>query len=1274
MEGYDDIDDENEWRAIDSDDDNDDGANDNDNDKDFNDNNDVERDDDVDIGFRSHQFQYGSAQSGKRKRTRRQNQEEAIYGVFYESDDNNKSKGGRWQQQRSRNNTTTMGAPVFVAASKSHKKDPDPSSSFVLDTPVFVTSTSSKTEGGTTDAPMFVSAGTDTTAAATTATTTATSKQPKTAEANDTKDAAAKTGNEHETAADVAAAEKEENERIQKEQKAADEHFLGLLEKAKTRNKRSRPERPKYFIAASEPAIETTQPNVSMGRGGLGLGADPPSLGLPSSFGGMGMSPTGGGGLGFGRYGDEKNHAKKDPSLGTWERHTKGFGSKLLAKMGWTGSGGLGSNRRTFRGESPTTNEKTKEDVTQSGNEPETKTTTAPAPVPAPPKAAVKKGISRPVEVVVRPSNMGLGFGNFKEASQLKGNRRIEAEVRGIDYDTQVRKEKEEEQKKRRQRRGQRYGEDYDDVMDDDDDDDGPTRNINSSAIASTEDLLLNQSWKARRSRNNKMKKKTKNVPEIISYTELIERQKRKYGGASSSQPVIIDMRGPDYVKKTSKSTSTGGTVVVALGEELLYNLSFLLNTYENKLHSSARYHETSLLPKVESTEREIHNLEEKSLQAQTRIDKLKKAYEITDRVKETMAKTTSTIATKTKNIESARLEAKKLVAELENVFTPEECKDLQFWNVLAPTLLGPIVQTTLENWNPFFGTPDEKAQSNNDRLIVDSFFEFKSSGNRNNDNNSNSNNYNNKCKNDSRVLCESIIRNQLIPKLKADIEAESSPRWDPIKNPYAVLDLYEYLRTKAVAFDETANTRNKSNNSRNHDANEDEDPNQIFPSGNDCENEETGGSSNSMSDLVEYIRKELIINAVYPKLQSSILRWKPSFSHSSEKTTLEDPLNLWVLPWLPHIDHPALLPNFVTDCKRKIKGALSFIRRKLSTPKDDRDYVIAVADLLRPWQVILGAKSLPQMISKDSSVVARLAQLLSSWNSTASSSTNGKLSPPNWDDLRLLFELHSRRMISDVDFLSTIEGPILTHWARSVHVLLCDGLSSIESCAETATASKEELNSNSTSLETAVGMYREWKMRILVDPCSSDVSSSLSSSVKNDNDSRYFSCGRSLLLLKGDRYICRIFYSVLCMIQVYQSSSLTISARLEELDQLEPQVHGFRMISARRFLEEKQALQEDFVRMESRSEGETRARIVLKRRNVTEPTFREVVEEFANDRGVLFRPRIGANSLSRDGKQIYLFGGLPIYLEGDVVFYNNNSTWRPLSLDQLMGVVASNK
>ena len=131
----------------------------------------------------------------------------------------------------------------------------------------------------------------------------------------------------------------------------------------------------------------------------------------------------------------------------------------------------------------------------------------------------------------------------------------------------------------------------------------------------------------------------------------------------------------------------------------------------------------------------------------------------------------------------------------------------------------------------------------------------------------------------------------------------------------------------------------------------------------------------------------------------------------------------------------------------------------------------------------------------------------------------------------------------------------------------------------------------------------------------------------------------------------------------------------LEEIEKLEPGMSGFRSVAARRSLEQKKQLQEDFVKMESsRSVGETKARILLKRRNIVEPTFRDVVEEFANNRGVFFQPKIGVNA-RKDGKQIFLFGTQSIYLQDDVVFcYNKkDSTWKPVSLDQIIGIAAFN-
>ena len=120
------------------------------------------------------------------------------------------------------------------------------------------------------------------------------------------------------------------------------------------------------------------------------------------------------------------------------------------------------------------------------------------------------------------------------------------------------------------------------------------------------------------------------------------------------------------------------------------------------------------------------------------------------------------------------------------------------------------------------------------------------------------------------------------------------------------------------------------------------------------------------------------------------------------------------------------------------------------------------------------------------------------------------------------------------------------------------------------------------------------------------------------------------------------------------------------ELDSLEPELQGFSAIRSRRSLEEKEKSRATEV---GESREESRAKAALRRRNVLEPTFREVVEAFASDRGVIFRPKLGATS---DGKQVYLFGNKAIYLDGDVVFYQErNRSWKPVSLDQL-GTMAS--
>lgn len=73
--------------------------------------------------------------------------------------------------------------------------------------------------------------------------------------------------------------------------------------------------------------------------------------------------------------------------VGTWEKHTKGFGKKMLEKFGFKGRLG-----------------------------------------------AKEQGVSASIEVKVRPGTIGLGFGDFAESSSLESNKKLAAEVQGKDY------------------------------------------------------------------------------------------------------------------------------------------------------------------------------------------------------------------------------------------------------------------------------------------------------------------------------------------------------------------------------------------------------------------------------------------------------------------------------------------------------------------------------------------------------------------------------------------------------------------------------------------------------------------------------------------------------------------------------------------------------------------------------------------------------------------------------------------------------------------------
>ena len=421
-------------------------------------------------------------------------------------------------------------------------------------------------------------------------------------------------------------------EEMKKQQEEANQKFYALLGRGKGKKRRrfSNDGNDKDTTTTTSSLRNSSLPGMHSGQAGLGFGGGG-QAGL--GFGGGGQDGSsldnttttpsssfvsgGGGGAGLG-FRPPSPPVVMDPNLGKWEKHTKGIGLKLLAKMGYKGSGGLGARRRT---------------TTKEGEE----------------KTKVRSGISRPVEVVVRPNNLGLGFGNFKEATKLKANQQIEAELKG------------KPQKPKRQQQQQQQQD--------------PTSvgaKTKSSALPSTNELLQQQSWKrgnvAAAATSRKRPRRT-----IVPYSEILETNKQ----SNTATTIIIDMRGPQ----------TTTTKEVPLAEELLHNASLLLNTYENKLLAASHYHDSSKR-KVDSLQSDLDGMGQRKRQAQDRITKMEAVLGVVETIQHQQEQQEPT-------------DIHGLVQDLRDKLDEDDRRSLRFDTVLVPSLLQPLVAKRLEQWKP---------------------------------------------------------------------------------------------------------------------------------------------------------------------------------------------------------------------------------------------------------------------------------------------------------------------------------------------------------------------------------------------------------------------------------------------------------------------------------------------------------------------------------------------------------------------------------------------
>lgn len=974
------------------------------------------------------------------------------------------------------------------------------------------------------------------------------------------------------------------------QQDQANQHFMALLQKGRGKNKL--PSHNGTASASAKDGIRSTNTNTTNTNGA--------PMRMPPQFFSSSLP---------------SNNPKKDPHMGTWEKHTKGIGMKLLTKMGYSGSGGLVGGQQKRRPVPTTTNNDNK----NNNNHEARATTTAIAASSA--AAAVststgakKTGISVPVQVKVRPANLGLGYGNFKEATSIPANRQIEAEVRGLAVLPPMV-----------------------------DNDSSNTINNNASASSFTsavQNVLKQKPWK-RRHRGGGDQSSQKLARVSVPYTDLLQPQPQQ-GGAMK----IIDMRGPAAVATTTTLPSGGNSV--PLGEELLHNVSLLMTTHEAKLYTAEHFAATHRR-QMHSLQSEVNVVFQQLAAARERQMKLERVQTILHDMEGILqqshynnGKNDPVSDNNNDNFPDTVHQVQLLVQQLASTFSPEERAQLKFSAVLVPTLLGTVVQAALDKWNPI------EAKIESSAMLIRSVLLLNNSNDDITNNNHTADNSNNVT--DMGEIRKALLTQYLLPKLKHVFE---SSRWDPVSDHAEIgLKLYELLdQLLRQKVDEvTDGFRDGTDTIPTTLGDED----CIFPPDYHTRERKTDNTF-SLSDLV---RKELVHNVVYNKLSRALRQtWKPRVVDDEKGGgSLADRPDLWILPWLPHLaDDRAATPALVADCKRAVQSALVVLQKAIS---DDEQFLTASVQVVRPWRGIFKKDTIHGMMA--SSVTPRLARYLAKCPlvgvGVGVGTCNDQLEQV-WTAVDLPFQIHSLGLLSDLEFLSVLEGELLHHWADAIHQWIVSARAN----------GVDNANIVSSVCET----YTAWKFRIFG-----------SSKLETEGDVSFNPSSHRLL--RSDINICACFYSVLLMIQGVGSSAVNNNGAPDavlDLVDLAPAATNYHTVLARRKAEAKRQAADDILRMDesgvavdsssSRDANGIEARVRLNHHNynnphVRAPTFRDVVEEYARERDILFQPRMGNNAW-KDGKPVFLFGKLPIYLDANVAFASQGSgEWQPMSLAEI--------
>ena len=310
---------------------------------------------------------------------------------------------------------------------------------------------------------------------------------------------------------------------------------------------------------------------------------------------------------------------------------------------------------------------------------------------------AKENGVSRAIEVVVRPNGQGLGFGDFTESSALVVNKKLVAEWSGVEYV-----------------------------------EDEATLEAKRAKKIVTEQIADSKSWK----KNRKEKQQVKSV-KVSDYLDGKTTE-------ADSKVVIIDMRGEqtrvltDYSEMNVVSADDENEAP-KLGQELLYNINLVVDLLEIDVTQQSKKlsQETQ---KVNIITSDITLLESQSGTDLPRLKRLENVMKILNKVaekqkKELNKKNAEDLLKNDTDDNNMDVECTVIEPEYEITLSAigtlfqtlhkNYTEEFHIFGLiqLLPSLLSPVLQRMFSTWQPLL-EPDRMAEIHTAGSALGDYFE----------------------------------------------------------------------------------------------------------------------------------------------------------------------------------------------------------------------------------------------------------------------------------------------------------------------------------------------------------------------------------------------------------------------------------------------------------------------------------------------------------------------------------------------------------------------